>query len=690
MSDFLDDFEVAPATSGPTGPTVEVSPENFPKKGEPRLYVSPDSGSKKSAPKGFEDDFEVAPVTASEPLIAPPSGAIARGAYDLAGGFGHGVKEVVNTGAQGIGYLTNHITKFLADRGIGSQADLDEAQKRYDTLNKSVAKENQTYQQKHGDSYLASGGEIAGNTLATLPLLMTGEGAVAGGINALTRASPQIARLAATYGPNALVRLGIAAPIEGALGGGEIAGATSSGRDEPVGEQIKQGAIGGAALGPLSPIVEGAGRYLGSAGKSLLAPFTEGGRNRLANTTLQDFAGAPVNVAAHEIVPGSTPTLAEATGNANIATLQRSARDLNPQPFTALEAKNSQARSNLLEQHAGTPQDVDAAQGALDAQANHAVSTIFKPGQVVDTAPVVSEIDSILDGPGGKRTAIQGALTKLRTKLVNKDGSLESDPETVYNSVRKEIGDMLSGKSDSKADQAASRELIQVRNVLDDRMQKAVPGFTDYLADYSDASKPIDAMRYLQGLNLKDAQGNITLAKVQSALNGIAKQRNAAGANPAKALTQDQIQALTDIRDDLLRKANVEKGKSIGSPTVQNLATQNMLGGVLGNRLQGLVPHVNPAYLGGAAASGVGTALGGPVLGAALGPVGLVAGHLAGEGMKGKNALVQSQLEDILLNPSKYMPLAKRGQNFPVNRLKLLAPAGVAGYLSAPTSNQSP
>lgn len=675
MAGFADDFEIAPAVSGPTGPTVEVSPDSFPKKGQ--------------SLKSFEDDFNVAPSSSSPASPQDDPGAVIQGLRDTGAGFGHGVMEVANTGAQGIGYLTNHVTKFLADRGILSQSDVDEAKKRSEVLAKRIPQENQEYEKKHGNSYLASGGQVAGNLLATAPLLMTGEGALAEGANALTRYSPQIAQLAAKYGTNALVRLGVIAPVEGALAGGEIGGAASSGRDQPIGQQIGEGATGGAILGLLGPAAEGAGRYIGSAAKSLISPFTEGGQNALANSTIQKFAGNPLNVIAHEIVPGSTPTLAEATGNANIATLQRSARDLNPQPFVALEAKNSQARNDLLDKHTGTPQDVDAAKASLDAQADHAVSTIFKPGQTVDTAPVVSEIDSILSGPGGKRTAVQGALTKLRGKLVNKDGSLESDPETVYNSVRKEIGDMLSGKSDSKADQAASRELMNVRDVLDQRMTKAVPGFDSYLNDYSAASKPIEAAKYLQGLSLKDAQGNITLQKVQSALNGIAKQRQAGGVNPAKSLTQDHIDALTSIRDDLLRKANVEKGKSIGSPTVQNIATQNMLGGILGNRLQGLVGHINPALIG----SGVGGAIGsvaGPG-GAAIGAgAGTVLGHLAGGAMEGKNALVQHQLEDILLNPSRYMP--QRGQNLPVNRLNILPAAGVAGYnaLSAPSGNNAP
>src|SRR6202012_5939779 len=160
------------------------------------------------------------------------SNPVVQDVKNTTAGFGHGVMQVVDTGAQGIGYLTNHVTKFLADRGIGSRTDVQEAQDRSAALDKKITEENKAYEKKYGDSYLAKGGEIGGNLLATAPLLATGEGAVAAGPNALTRASPTVARLAATYGPNALVRLGIAAPAAGALSGAELGAATSSKSDE--------------------------------------------------------------------------------------------------------------------------------------------------------------------------------------------------------------------------------------------------------------------------------------------------------------------------------------------------------------------------------------------------------------------------------------------------------------------------
>jgi hypothetical protein len=505
--------------------------------------------------------------------------------------------------------------------------------------------------------------------------LLSGEGAVGAGVNALTRASPAIARTAAGLGESTLARLGLIAPAQGALGGGIIGGATSSGSDQPVGQQIAHGAETGALFGPLGPAVQGVGSYLGNAARKIVAPFTETGQNKLANEFVQGRGGA-LAPDTKEIVPGSRPTLAEATGNANVATVQRAIHDLNPEPFRELRKANDEARNAHLDRVRGTPQDVEAAESHLEAQASNDRAAIFKPGQKVNTAPIVGEIDSILNGSGGKRTAVQGALTKLRGKFVNKDGSLIEDPATVYDSARKEIGDMLTGKSDNPADKAASKELIQVRDMLDNRMEKAVPGFGAYIHDYHEAAKPIEAMRYLQDLKLTDQNGNMTLAKVKGALEKIEQQRRASGVNAAKSLSADQIQTLRDIHADLKRQANWSLGKSIGSNTVQNVATQALLGSVFGNRLGGMVGNINPTAVG----TTVGGALGsvGGVWGAPVGAVtGGALGHMTGEAIGTKNRLVQQQLEDILLNPHRYIP--QRGQNLPVNGLKWLPPAAVAG-----------
>lgn len=155
------------------------------------------------------------------------------------------------------------------------------------------------------------------------------------------------------------------------------------------------------------------------------------------------------------------------------------------------------------------------------------------------------------------------------------------DPSQLYG-IRQSITDALSplaARAGSNA-QLAARELMGVKGTLDDAIEHAAPGYKDYLSTYSQMSHPANAQSYLQGLNLTDAQGNITLAKVKSAIEGIAKRQQLPGVNDAKSVTPEQIGALRALYADLQRASNSSLGKSIGSNTFQNLATNNLMANV--------------------------------------------------------------------------------------------------------------
>jgi hypothetical protein len=135
-------------------------------------------------------------------------------------------------------------------------------------------------------------------------------------------------------------------------------------------------------------------------------------------------------------------------------------------------------------------------------------------------------------------------------------------------------------------------------------------------------------MSYLQGLNLTDAQGNITLAKVDSALKSLEKARRAPGVNEAKSVTADQINALTSLRDDLLRAKGSEAGKAPGSPTFQNLATNNILQNALPGPVRALMGGTN-------------------------GPIATLAGKAGNLIYGGANDAIQGRLGQMLLNPNE-------------------------------------
>ncbi len=448
----------------------------------------------------------------------------------------------------------------------------------------------------------------------------------------------------------------------GAKGGAILGGLFGAGTPATANDGLDQRA-GNAALGAATGSIAGAvlpvagatiGRLGQTIGKSVnrLFPDAVTSAANKAKSIIEGFAGGEVTPKAQEIVPGSKPTLAEASGNTGVAALTRALRDLNPNsPLVTREAENAGARSAHLETATGTPEEVEAAVKARDAVAKTQRGTIFSKTQApADIAPVRQTIDEILSGSSGARPAVKSALKDVSSILDN-DGKPITDPKTLYDSVRKGIDDLISGKDLTKGYGAqAARELITVKDKLDDVIESAAPGFKQYLDDYAKASAPIASMKFLQGLNLTDAKGNLTLSKVQNAIKRLQAQQSAPGLGKgAKAVTTTQQQALESIRDDLLRADTINQGKSLGSNTVQNALAQNRLG---------LAQRIIPEGLGATAGAGLGHLVAGPYGAEVGGLIGDRLGAAIGATRAARHAqsqnMLQSTLEDMLLNPGRY------------------------------------
>ena len=178
-----------------------------------------------------------------------------------------------------------------------------------------------------------------------------------------------------------------------------------------------------------------------------------------------------------------------------------------------------------------------------------------------------------LQGTTSTDPAAQAVLDQV-TQTVGTANRVESDPAQLYG-IRKAIGDALSplaANSGSDA-QLAANELQQVKTSLDNSIEGAAPGFKQGLAEYADSSRPIDAMRYLQSKKYTTADDTVTLAKVTSALDDIAKQQALPGPRDAKSVPQTTIDSLQGLRADLLRQNNSRLGMQPGSNTFQNLGT---------------------------------------------------------------------------------------------------------------------
>jgi hypothetical protein len=436
----------------------------------------------------------------------------------------------------------------------------------------------------------------------------------------------------------------------GASAGGSALGATT-GALAPVTQegdysqnklaQIAMGGGVGAVLPGAGALAGATGRYVGRAGRSLVEPFTEAGQGRIAGNILSRFSeGGPMAGNVAELVPGSRPTLAQVTGNPGLATLERGIQSSTPQGANAFAERataNAQARGAALEGNIGSNADLLAAKAE---RASNAADDYLKTNVGIPIAN--TEYAALKETP-----AFRAAFARAQAMARNAGGTVEttvqnranvnrggaaSAPEMYVSgnglqTIKEALDDQINKAAQSGAKKQAAN-LLGVKERLLGLMDREIPGYADARAAYAEASRPIDAMQFLQNLRLTDAQGNVTLAKVQNALVNIQKQQSLPGVRQAKSVAPEQIEFLTSLRDDLLRASNSGAGKSIGSNTFQNLATNN----ILENALPGPVRAL---------------------MGGSSGPVGTLAGKAGNLLYGGANENIQNRLLEMMMNPQQ-------------------------------------
>jgi Transglycosylase SLT domain len=374
---------------------------------------------------------------------------------------------------------------------------------------------------------------------------------------------------------------------------------------------------GGAApevtLNPLGDAAEPSGPYAASTPEAVAAipnslptrPIpvqTKAQAEDWADQILQHVAtGGPVAADVRELIPGHQGSLAQITGNPGIATFERWVRN---QPwatnvFGGVDQAQRVAGQRAVAGLQGSGDALAAGRAQVEANTQPLKDAAFANTTPTDPSGVVAEFDDILSGPEGKRPDVAGPLRQLRDGFYKTDPAtgkpaidpvtgaptLETDPLQLYG-ARRAITDSLKpmARSDAPDARAAAREIqTQILPATDKAIEAGAPGFRNYMDQYHQESLPWDAMEYLQGRNLTDANGYPTLAKVDAMIKNIEAQRNLQrGVRPADALSDDQMTTAYNLRDALRQQANLGKGKAWGSNTAQNLAGGQTLNAFIG------------------------------------------------------------------------------------------------------------
>ena len=368
-------------------------------------------------------------------------------------------------------------------------------------------------------------------------------------------------------------------------------------QSESTGETFQNAGLGALAGG--GSILAGRGIAAGyQAVTGALRPMTKGGQKQIAAELLQTSATNPQAAAkklagARELVPGSAPTVGQASDDAGLAQLERTLinKPETAGPLNMRYQAQQGARQKAIGDVAGTPQyraDIEDGR-AIFAGEDYAAA--MKAGIDPDMAKALQhQIESLMKRPSIKQA--QSAAKRLAAEgdvNLTDFGSIEG-----MDWLKKALDNQISkasqpGSSIGKAD---LRALLQTKDDLMKTLEQIAPAYKTANDNFAAMSKQVnagDVAADLQNRLYKNAQfgGNKELGatyqnELAKALESIKSQT---GQNRAlgDVMPRGDVNALEAVARDLVRKENGQTlGRAVGSPTMQNMMGQNLMQRILG------------------------------------------------------------------------------------------------------------
>jgi hypothetical protein len=361
----------------------------------------------------------------------------------------------------------------------------------------------------------------------------------------------------------------------------------------------RAGAAGAGAAGNVGGLL--AGRLASGAlqgGKALFEPVTLSGRDRIAARTLQRFAGNADDAAraagnAAEFVPGSAPTLAEATGDAGLAQLQRGLMASDPQTAAALaqrEIANRAARGGVLTSIGKDDAALEAAMQARKAITGPMYDAAMDAPMRLDDVKL-KEIAKILNKDSAK-SAWENAVRLASEDGISLGDAIEITPRHLQY-LKLGLDDALDAAPTTGLGKHAKGAVQKTRSELVGWLQDVIPEYRAADNMYAGMSKPIDQMKVGQYLSEKlgpalndfGATNETPAMFARELRNSTKAARNATGFGRRELsdiLSPKQMKAVEGVAKDLARAQNISAGRGVGSNTAQNLASQNLLRRTLG------------------------------------------------------------------------------------------------------------
>jgi cell pole-organizing protein PopZ len=395
-----------------------------------------------------------------------------------------------------------------------------------------------------------------------------------------------------------MATMSIAAPIPGVntlLGGAALGGISGAlqptASDENAGAQIGGGMLAGAFGSALA-------NALPSAVKGIVSPFFEGGQKKIAADTLRRFGGGGPMTAQAAKTPGWQPTLAEATGNPGLATLQRGVSSKSPEVAAALHERQlsqNQAVADALQKIAGGTDEQSMARGVRDYMSSGYYQQAADEGLKAPSPKMAEEIATFIERPSMKK-----AISKAKDIFGERELDLSGQGSVRGLQLTKQALDDIIGKAGSHASSIGKNELRALqdtRSDLIDMIQELSPKQRMADVNYATFSRPVNEQKIGQYLADKlqpaitdfqpGAPTRLTPNAYAQALRGkddlARKATGYAGARFDDIMSGGAQQSIQGVGEDLARRGAAQTAAiGVGPTTSQNLASQQLLGRIAG------------------------------------------------------------------------------------------------------------
>jgi len=294
--------------------------------------------------------------------------------------------------------------------------------------------------------------------------------------------------------------------------------------------------------------------------------------------------------------------------------------------YDANETTRHNGMTDLLRQDAGDGNTLDALRTSRREVAPEQFGA-FENERPVNVSSDVSYMQKLLDSPEGKRGAVERSVKSVLQRLYKRDGTLEDRPSQLYG-ARRHIDDLLNKAERPKDVEGSDAQVSQfilrdIANRLDERIQSGADNYQAYRDAYREASQPVNQQRFLQryfegAKNIVGSNGKLVLRKVEQMLEDIHKGLTDSKNTLAKSLTDEQIQNIVNVRNELAAKQlRDEQAKVAGSdsyqlftagaaksPTVLGTVARHAAGGLAHSALAYTAYAANPLALAANAALG--------------------------------------------------------------------------------------